>query len=189
MYDAMSDALSRAGAAQWDAPDGRAPFLGLAHQVRLTRPADWRAEAVRNEFEGGINVAGVARFTPGEDGDGVLLIREVDEHRDRCAGLPDRDVEALGAWMASDPSMLGGAVAAAEVRTTPVTVGGCSGVRLRATAPGRRAEAIAVSHRGTRFVLAVAGDPGAIDGRVAELERMAASVRFPALEPAPPRAR
>jgi len=180
LHDALAKALREARAAQWNVPPGRVLFDALDHQIRLTQPEGWTTYAVETDFRDGINVAGTVVIDPGQ-GPGIRLVRKIDPARDRCDGLPPGDVEDLVGEVVSARAYLDGAVAREAVEVSEATVGGCRGVRVRGASADRIVDLFAVSHRGTRYVLAAVGAEDAMAVLVPELERMAASVEFPAI--------
>lgn len=173
IYEAIKGALERAAAAQYDVPAGFSTFEGIEDQLTLALPEGWEAYLQSLVFVDDRAPWGTTVFSsrpvPQDPADRASTLQRVLDaavpsffldrreagKRTSCKGLSAGTREEL---LASASSLLGsGATVAEAPRVEPVSIGGCSGLRILASGTSAGGAGVvldlrAVAQRDTLFV-------------------------------------
>jgi len=156
IYQAIMAAVRRAGAAQYDVPAGFEPYLELEGQLTLAIPRGWSAyhraltATDRHGFWGEAIFSPEPVVSPTEQDPerreelrrqalraidsgeaGAFFVERREARRGmRCEGFSDKAVQLLQQWVAEDPLFEQGRSVDESVRTLPVVIDDCNGLRV-----------------------------------------------------------
>lgn len=202
IYESLRAGLKQLSAAQYDVPDGLDPYDALDRQLVFGIPSGWSAYA-QEVHEGkdrptwGLTLFSPERIDRQDPDDRAVAVRRarrgdleaffLGRHASvrgmRCEGFSDNARAELLELVDEDPLFGEGYRVTQAPETTPIEIGGCSGLRVyaRSRESGgieRALEYRAVSEGGTLYVFGVRSDVETLDVSVAAMEQSIRTVRF-----------
>jgi hypothetical protein len=210
IYDAIMETIRRVGAAQYAVPDGFQVYDKLDSQFTMAIPAGWSVYH-RALIETGQNrIWGEAVFSSepileeseqdperreqrrrrmlraiddGEAG-GIFVDRREPRRGMRCEGFSEKAMLRLREWAAADPLFDEGRGVDESIRTEPIVIDGCMGLRIvrqsrRPEEPERILDLRVISNDQIVFLFGLRSQAGRYESDLASFETVVGSVRLP----------
>lgn len=209
IYQTILAAVRRAGVAQYDVPAGFEAYVGLEGQLTLAIPQGWSVYHRALTATDRHGFWGEAIFSP----EPVLSTTEQDPERReelrrealqaidsgaadaffvdrrearrgmRCRGFSDKAVKLLQQWVAEDPLFAQARGVEESIRTQPIVVDGCNGLRIvKHSGQGDEVERVldlrAVSDDEIVFLFGLRSQDDRYDEDLERFETAVRSVRF-----------